>query len=318
MKALIGFVVVVGCAAGLAALPPVEDPPQFTEWSAAVNLGPVVNSPSYDACPTISKSGTSLYFRSNRPGGKGGFDIWVAQRDSLEDSWEAPVNLGDSINAPSNEYCSAFSPDGHWMVFVSDRPGCGSQDLWLTHRKDKRNDFGWEPPVNLGCVVNSPAQENGPAFFADEATGQLFLYFSSGRPGGLGLLDIYVSEVDSEQKTFGPPSPVAELNSASTDYQPVLRKDGLEIFFASNRPGSLPWPTNPSFRYPDLWTATRETAADPWSPPVNLGSLVNSVFSDFHPTLSFDRTTLIFASERLGTTNADLYISTRTKLRGPR
>ena len=300
-------------ALGLAAPRAADDPPQFSPWSQAVNLGPVVNSTSYDACPTIAKSGLSLYFRSNRLGGYGAMDIWVAQRDSLEDPWEAPVNLGPTINGPYGEYCTSFSPDGHWMVFVSDRPvsegGCGSQDLWITHRHNKRDDFGWEPPTNLGCVVNSAAQENGPAFFEDEATGQLLLYFSSNRPGGLGGLDIYVSSAISDEKdAFGPPSLVMELSTAYTDYQPVLRRDGLEVIFASSRPGG--------FGYPDLWASTRESTTHPWSTPVNLGPLVNSAAYDFHPTLSFGGTMLIFPSERSGGMGgADLYVCTRSKLR---
>ena len=96
---------------------------QFSAWSQAVNVGPIVNSPYYDACPTISKNGLSLYFRSNRPGGEGDFDIWVSQRDSLSDPWQAPVNLGPTINGPYGEYCTTFSFDGHWMIFVSTRPG---------------------------------------------------------------------------------------------------------------------------------------------------------------------------------------------------
>jgi hypothetical protein len=289
------------------------DEQRFSDWSAAVNLGPVVNSTSYDACPTISKNGLSLYFRSNRPGGYGGFDIWVSQRYSLEDPWEPPINLGPTINGPGNEYCTTFSPDGHWMIFVSDRPeGCGMQDLWISHRHNKRDDFGWGPPEHLGCIVNSNANENGPFLFKDEATGQTLLYFSSGRAGGLGLLDIYVSAAisDGEDTIFGPPSPVAELNTTYTDYQPSIRKDGLEVIFASNRPGS-------SGIYPDLWVSTRDSTLDPWSPPENLGPLVNSTAYDFHPSLSFDGTTLFFASERPGGLGgADLYMSTRTKLRG--
>jgi Tol biopolymer transport system component len=300
---------------GLVAVPDATDPPQFSPWSAPINLGTIVNSTSYDACPTIAKSGLSLFFRSNRPGGQGGFDIYVTQRDSLEDPWEVPVNLGSTINGPYNEYCSTFSPDGHWLVFVSDRPasegGCGSQDLWISHRKDKRDDLGWETPRNLGCIVNSAAQENGPAWFEDEATGRTLLYFSSGRPGGLGALDIYVSESDSDSKgDFGSPSLVPELSTASIDFQPVLRKDGLEILFASNRAGGLGL-------YPDLWTSTRESTSDPWSEPVSLGAVVNSTASDFHPTLSFDGTTLMFASDRAGGTvgASDLWMSTRSRVR---
>jgi len=52
-----------------------DDIMRFTNWSAPVNLGPVVNSNYYDASPTISKSGLSLYFQSNRPdpNAQGGF-----------------------------------------------------------------------------------------------------------------------------------------------------------------------------------------------------------------------------------------------------
>ena len=310
-KGLAGLGLTALVVLGLAALPAADDPPKFSAWSAPVNLGQTVNSSSYDACPTIAKSGLSLYFRSNRPGGNGGFDIYVAQRDSVDEGWDTPFNLGPTINGPSNEYCTTFSPDGHWMVFVSDRPGCGSQDLWISHRRNKRDDFGWEAPVNLGCVVNSTAQENGPAWFEDEESGRTMLYFSSGRPGGLGLLDIYVSELESDRKgDFGLPSLVRELSTASTDYQPTLSKDGLELIFASNRPGGL--------GAPDLWVSTRDSTGDPWSPPVNLGEVVNSTASDFHPTLSFDRTTLIFASERGGAPAGlgDLWMSTRTKVRG--
>ena len=123
-------------------------------------------------------------------------------------------------------------------------------------------------------------------------------------------MDIYVSELESDKKgDFGLPSPVTELNTNSTDYQPALSKDGLELFFVSNRPGGL--------GNVDLWGSTREDTRDPWSAPVNLGKVVNSIAADFHPTLSFDRTTLIFASERTGGVGSgDLWMSTRSKVRG--
>jgi Tol biopolymer transport system component len=123
-------------------------------------------------------------------------------------------------------------------------------------------------------------------------------------------LDIYVSELESDKKgDFGSPSPVPELNTTSTDYQPALSKDGLELFFASNRPGGI--------GNVDLWGSTREDTSDPWSAPFNLGKVVNSNAADFHPTLSFDRTILLFASERTGGVGSgDLWMSTRSKVRG--
>src|SRR5215471_17462185 len=96
---------------------------QFSDWLTAVNLGPVVNSGFDDQHPAISKDGLRLYFVSNRPGGFGGLDIWVSRRASLEDPWEAPINLGPSINSSSNDFAPNLSTDGHLLFFDSDRPG---------------------------------------------------------------------------------------------------------------------------------------------------------------------------------------------------
>lgn len=285
---------------------------QFTDWTAPVNLGPIVNSVYYDGEPTISKSGLSLYFVSNRPGvdAQGGDDLYVSQRDSLEDPWEAPVNLGPTVNGPFDEGCAGLSPDGHWLVFSSSRPGgCGTSgtDLWISHRQNKRDDFGWEPPTNLGCVVNSAHDENGPFLIEDERTGQLLLYFSSDRLLGGTWFDIYVSSFSEETGAFGLPEPVVELNTEKRDFLPFLRKDSLEIFFVRGQTGFGP----------DLWVATRDSTLDPWSEPVNL-TLLNSNAYDYHPALSWDGTTLYFSSRRLGTNeygiNSDLFMSTRARL----
>ena len=114
---------------------------------------------------------------------------------------------------------------------------------------------------------------------------------------------------------FSPPALVAELSTPSFDRQPSIRRDGLEIFLASNRPGSLD-------NTLDLWVSTRESIREPWSQPVNLGVVVNGgvvapfTINDAGPALSFDGTTLFFQSVRTGTVgNFDLYMATRTKIR---
>jgi len=307
-------VTAIACLAVLAAAPAADDPPRFSAWSQPVNLGSVVNSSYYEGCPTISKSGLSLFFRTNLPGGQGGADIWVAQRDSLEEPWEAPVNLGDTVNSPANEYCTALSPDEHWMIFVSDRwvDGVNTlQDFWITHRQNRRDDFGWEAPTKLGSVVNSAAHDNAPRYFEDPMTGELLLFFAGGRPtGGPVSGDIWVAPaLDDRKDLFGTPTLVPEPFSVPiyNDSHPLMRKDGLEFIFVSNRPGSA---------LQDIWAATRDSLEDPWSAPFNL-TTVNSAAQDFRPTLSFDGKTLIFASDRPGGFGTgDLYISTRIKLRG--
>src|SRR2546426_861220 len=162
--------------------------PLYSDWSAPVNLGPVVNSSSNDQHPSISKDGLSLYFVSNRPGGFGGNDIWVTQRATVDDPWGPPHNLGPAINTSSSDFAPDLTIDGHHLYMNSDRPGgCGGSDLYVARRQDKDDDFGWRHPENLGCAVNTTYDEAGPLFFEDEATGVQTLYFTSfHRPGGRG------------------------------------------------------------------------------------------------------------------------------------
>src|SRR5258706_1582223 len=84
-----------------------------TPWSDPVNLGATINSAVLDAHPNLSKDGLSIYFTSNRPGGQGGNDLWVARRDCEDCSWEAPVNLGSAINTSGIDSGYDLSADAH-------------------------------------------------------------------------------------------------------------------------------------------------------------------------------------------------------------
>ncbi len=135
---------------------------RYSDWSAPVNLGPVINSAFSDQGPAISKDGRSLYFTSNRPGGLGGFDMYVSQREGVHEPWGSPVNLGPTVNTTFDEGNPAFSSDGHFLFFQSKRPGgLGGIDIWASQRKDTHDDFDWQLPVNLGPGVNSAADDNG-------------------------------------------------------------------------------------------------------------------------------------------------------------
>jgi hypothetical protein len=283
-------------------------PSHFGPWGTPVNLGPVVNSPAGELRPGISKDDLSLYFSSDRPGGQGGEDLWVARRASRDDPWGQPVNLGPVINSAGDESAPNFSRDGHWLFYHSGRPGgFGGLDVWASYRAQVHDDFGWQPPVNLGPGVNSASDDAGPTLFEDEATGVTTLYFTSNRPGGLGDFDIYASTLSADG-SFGPAVLVPELSSPARDTRMALRHDGREIIIATNRPGG--------FGGIDLWVSTRPTTQDPWGTPVNLGPVVNTAFTDGAAALSSDGQTLYFYSNRPGGSGGnDLYVTTREKLR---
>ena len=279
---------------------------KYSDWSEPINLGPIVNSTSMDRAPAISKDGLSLYFASNRPGGFGGEDIYVSQRETRDDEWGPAMNLGPTVNTIDNEQVPAFSRDGHLLFFASNRleGSFGGVDIWVSRRDHTHDDFAWQQPENLGPGVNSAAIDEGPSYFENDETGVPQLYFSSGmnRPGGAG---IYVSE-QAADGSFGP---AVRVIVSVANVRPSIRHDGLEIFFTSNRPGSIA-------NSQDIWVATRETVFDAWSEPINLGSPLNSALVDVQAYISSDRETLFFASNRPSGGPTDIYMSTRTKKSG--
>ena len=286
-----------------------QDLDQYSPWGPPVNLT-AVNSAGAEQGPCISRDGLSLYFAWSPLGT--GVDIYVSQRASVNDQWGPPQKLGTNINTTAYDDANpALSPDGHLLFFQSNRPGYGKGDLYVSRRHNKKDDFDWQPAVNLGPLVNTTARERNPYVFEDEVTGQIILYFDSDRTGGLGGFDLYASVLQPDE-TFGAAVPVTELNSSSDDSTPAVRHDGLEMYFASTRPGTV--------GKEDLWVSTRATTSDPWSPPTHLDFPINFIGTDSHPELSFDGTTLYFASaernENVGGQGFfDLWVTTRTKLK---
>ncbi len=272
---------------------------EFGAWSAATNLGATVNSASNDFGPGLAPDGKSLYFTSNRPGGSGLADLWVAQRANENASWGTPVNLGPTVNSTGVDSVPSFSRDGRWMFFNSDRAGgLGSNDIWVSFRANPSDDFAWQTPTNLGAPINTPFFDAGPALIEEGNTETL--YFNSDR---LGTHDFYAS-VRQRNGSFGTPVLVEALNSPASDQRLTIRKDRREVFFFSNRAGSAGL---------DLWTSTREDRDAAWGSPTILAAAVNSTANEFQPTLSRDARTLIFASDRPGGLGFDLYVTTRAR-----
>jgi hypothetical protein len=290
--------------------------PLFGDWRAPSNLGSPVNSFAEESGPAISDDSRSLYFNRNPnqliPEVDVDEDLFVSHRKRPEPgrpSWGDPQSLV-TINTPTfHERNAALSPNELLLFFSSDRNvdgagnpvGFGGLDLYYSRRASGTGDSGWSAPVNLGPNVNGPLQEVGPAFLEDEG-GVAALYFTSTRRGNADIYRSVVTFAADGSPSVGPPSFVAELNSATEDARPALRKDGLEVIFHSRRP--------PSFGR-DLWVSTRATVLDPWSSPIQL-SPVNSSDNDLQANLSDDGETLFFSSSRSGGSGSDdIWVSER-------
>jgi Tol biopolymer transport system component len=285
-------------------------PTVSAQWSDPVNLGHPINSQYNDLTATLSKDGRSLYFSSNRPCGDGDvtldFNIWVSERASEDSVWSDPVCLEINVDG-FEDSAPAFSRDDHWMYFTSNRPGGfgtpGTQngrDIWISWRSQTHDVLGWSTPFNAGAMLNSTLADAGASFFANEDAGTPQLFFTSNRNGNF---DIFVSE-QLPNGQFASPTLVTELNTPDVEARPSIRHDGLELFFFRGI-GVGPY---------DLYSARRPDTSSPWSTPTNLGVPINTTASEDRPSISADRRTLLFTSDRaLGFGGFDIWMTVRPK-----
>ena len=210
-------------------------------------------------------------------------------------SFGPAVNLGSDVNTTGNERFPDISTDALELYLASDQTG--NFDIYKSTRAGTANSFG--TPLTLGPTINSTDSDNGPGITPNNA----FLFFSSDRTfsgdPSVGDQDIWVSALSGGIP--GSPSNVSLVNSSSDDFEPDIATGGLAMFFTSNRSGNN-----------DLYVAKRDSMGDPWGSPTNLAA-VNSGVADITPTISSDRLSLYFASNRSGGFGGfDLYVSTRS------
>ncbi|RME92692.1 MAG: hypothetical protein D6767_02640 [Candidatus Hydrogenedentota bacterium] len=161
------------------------------KWTDPIPLS-IINSDFHDRMPSISPDGLTLYFSSNRPGGYGKDDIWIAHYDTAKKMWQKPVNAGSIINSGAAEISPSIHSDGITLYFSSDRDGgVGRYDIYVTQKMLYMKGTPWKKPQNLGKPYNSPYDDEYPTVTRDG----LRMYFSSNRKGGYGSFDVYRAKV---------------------------------------------------------------------------------------------------------------------------
>ena len=197
-----------------------------------VNLS-TINTSHHDFSPHLSADGLSLYFSSDRPGGYGDMDLWVATRPDRTASFANPRNLGPTINSGQGDFCPFLSPDGLSLYYNSSRwGGHGSCDIYVATRGSVGSS--WRTPTNLGSRINTGATDAAPVISEDGLT----LYYVSNRSGGFGLDDLYVTTRPSLSSTWeGPVNLGPQFNSLGSDTAFCFVGGGQGILFCSARPG---------------------------------------------------------------------------------
>ena len=153
-------------------------------WSEPKNVGKNINSDYWDSAPSIAPDNQALYFCSNRPGGYGGIDIYVAYKNE-KGYWEEAVNMGPTINTAGDDQAPFMHADNKTLYFSSNGwPGFGGSDLFVIRKKI---DGNWSNPMNLGYPINSFDNEGSIAVAGNGYEG----YIASDRADSRGSLDIY-------------------------------------------------------------------------------------------------------------------------------
>jgi len=198
-----------------------------------------LRSPDIRVCFTehIGPDGLEAYFPDDRDGGYGGLDIWMLSRETPDEDWDTPVNLGPVVNSAHDDWWAVLSPDGLELYLCDDdsspRPGgSGSVDIWVARRESLESP--WTEPVNLGPNVNSDGWDSAPYLSPDG----LVLLFDSDRQSGLGSWDLYMSRRASLSEPWGRAVSLGSaVNTSRYEESPQLSVDGSTLSWGSIRSG---------------------------------------------------------------------------------
>lgn len=160
-------------------------------WSAAEKLGRPINTSWFESSVSITEDGQRLYFISERPGGEGQGDIYVAELRG-NGKWGKPENLGPLVNTPGDEKFVFVHPNGKHLFFASNgHQTLGSYDIFRCELIDGKPSR----PVNLGYPINTVNEESTFSLTADNQT----MFIAAEYEGSLGERDIFridLSEFD--------------------------------------------------------------------------------------------------------------------------
>jgi WD40-like Beta Propeller Repeat len=192
----------------------------------------VLNTDDFNAHPALSPSGRTVVFTSVRSGGRGGTDLWIANRDE-SGTWQVPVNMGDGLNSTENEITPCFSGEDSLYFASNGFGGKGGFEIFLTIRSEGK----WQAPLPI-VELNSEYDDSDCAMLPGGVA-----VFASNRAGTRGGLDLYVSRLVSvAQRTSSAEYKIATQTAfitleefAMTDVIPLAPC----IFFEPNS-GNLP------------------------------------------------------------------------------
>lgn len=254
-----------------------------------------VNTNLNDAWGWLSADHLTIYFA--RDGGGTAANLYSAIRPQPSGPFTDVTLLG-GVNTTDYESRPSVTADS-LTLFMEVSIGGGAGDIHVATRTSTAAAFSVHAPV---AVINTASSTDWNPWISDDG---LVMYFVSDRTG---TFDIFKTMRTSTSSPFSAPVVVGELNTTANDYDPVLSKDGLEIFFGSTRDQSGTNVLNQIFH------ATRSTPSDGFGAPARIAELSNATSDDFPNWVSPDRCQLMFTSNRGGGSGGyDIWIATRSQ-----
>lgn len=242
------------------------------------NAGALMNNVKSDYAPTLTADGQELFFTSNKTNVENGHNdaIWMRTRGSIHGEWSDSKDLGFPFNiAGGNDATVSVAPDGQ-SILLYESSDANNSTLYIS----ALNGNTWSTPGKIDSaspgVVNAIGSNSVSSCLSPDGK---TLYFASNRAGGMGGLDLYKSDMQSNG-SWG--SAVNLGNSINTSYDedcPFVSFDGSLLFFSStghNTMGGY-----------DVFMS-QQNADGTWGNPQNLGYPVNTPDDDKYFTLSLD------------------------------
>ena len=193
-----------------------------------------------DIDPFLSPNGQRLYFSSIRPVDgvmRGDIDLWYVERTA--DGWSEAIHLGPEVNSPSSDELYP-SVDANGTLYFASGPFFPQPGRHFDIYSAERDGDGFAPRQALPGAVNTAPVAGGGLQDAWEFNPEISvngktLVFTSLRPGGYGLGDLYVSNLEGGEWTaarnLGP-----LVNSSSDEYHPTLSRNQRELYFVRRIP----------------------------------------------------------------------------------
>jgi len=237
-----------------------------------------------DDDPSFTGDLLELYFNSNRPGGSGSGDLWVATRARVTDGWGPPSPVTE-LNSASAETTPGVSRDGLTIWFGSQRGGgAGGQDIWVSARAARGDRWSAPSPVS---ELNTTSFDAAPAV---DSTG-LIMVLTSDRPGTGGVADLYATRRATTADPWMAAAGIAEINTGGEEGDASLSVAGRYLFFHSDRSGGAGGV--------DIFVATRPTTSEPFGTPIPVAEL-NTGADDSDAWVSEDLRYVVLTSNRGG------------------